>query len=73
MTWLFGGKPKSPKIPVPEELPPVETVVPVQQVTQKEEEEALRKRLAKKQRATLLALGIGKQPNIYRQQLGAGV
>lgn len=84
MTWSVGSKPltntlkslfqggESPAIPTPEPLPPVETVVPVQQVTQKEEEEAIRKSLAKRRRATILAKGIENQPNIYRQKLGAG-
>jgi hypothetical protein len=73
--FFFGGGSdgKSPHIPAPEPFVPVEQVVPVQKVEQKDETQALQKSLAKKRRATLLATGTENQPNIFKQKLGAQV
>jgi len=71
MSSLFGGKPKSPSIPAIEPTPPPEKVVPVTQVSQKEEEDVIRKTLAKRRRATFLSQNIESAAKIYRQRLGA--
>jgi len=70
-----GGAPSAPSVPEPTPPPPpeVEKVVPVQKVSPKEEEDIIRKELAKRRRATLLAKGLEAQPSVYRQKLGAGI
>lgn len=73
MSNMFGGSPKTPKVPVIEPNPaPVEVTAPVQQVSAQGEEEAIHKQLAKRKRATLLAQGVENPPQIFKQKLGTG-